>query len=222
MIVSLSLANLTDLKNTFCFQEVEEVLINDGLRNPYMPRVYETRITRVGYDPSKCRWIEHLNIQPEIFSCADVLHDANARETYCRYCKNWIPQIKAIDFMIAYLLKWKDEHYELDGKHPWYKILKDHLPEMETDTLCWYSIVPKERLPMEPLNLNALAKFCKDTFENTNFFSWSKWVVESGKHSENPNPHVHALVKFHTSANFARELKTRWKKIFPDHEHRID
>lgn len=163
------------------------------------------------FDPQKiCRFRANRDAPSDCVRCMDPSY----LPVMCRNCKQHIPRILTIRTMLGYCNKW-DEAYELDSSSPYYKILKNYLPKIDTDSLTWYTIVPKERLDMDPLTLNALAKFCKNIFEDTQFVIWSKWVVESGKNRDNPNPHIHALVKFGSSQNFRARMETRWKKIFP-------
>lgn len=189
-----------------------------------------------GYNPEKC-------LTPKIYErSVDSLIDAghnprsaarcfayhcldypNGLGPFCKYCKNWLPHKQAIKEMIDWCHYHEEEFYSLEKSTRTFKLLKDHLPEeskKEVDS-CSYSIIPKERLPLEPLNLNALSKFCETVFNSEKHIGFSRWVVESGKHEDNPNPHIHAVVKFKDSANFARLLRDTWKEIFPDPKYTI-
>lgn len=172
-----------------------------------LKNTFETGLEHAG----ECRW---SNL------CREALRDHNYEfGMYCPICHPWIPRIIAVTWMIQYINRYRLETYDLDHTHRFYKLLKDDLPEVneaEIDSH-FYTFVPKERLPMDPLTLNAIAKFCKIVFENPEVIRWSKWVVESGKHPERPNPHIHACVRFNGSPkNFQRDyIRKEWKKIFP-------
>ncbi len=141
---------------------------------------------------------------------------------YCKNCIELLPKILILNDMTKITEGNGEGFYNLDKSTKEYKILKDHLPESEAEVdSFFYSIIPKERLPMEPLTLNALAKFCKIVFENEKYISFSKWCVESEKWEDNPNPHVHAVIKFRDSHNYARFMCTQWKKVFPLPEYTI-
>lgn len=204
MKVSLSLEFLDDLKKTF--------------EKDYNP---ESCLKMLEFETLK----KQGNMSYRIHAKHCVEFENLVRSPYCKNCQNKLPYILALNNIIKSCQKDETEVYNLDTSTENFNLLKSYLPEKgkvgEVDSIL-YSIVPKERLAMEPLNLNALAKFCKDIFEDEKFVSWSAWVVESGKHEDAPNPHIHAVVKFRNSHNFADRLKRRWKKIFPLEENAID
>lgn len=138
----------------------------------------------------------------------------------CPVCHPWIPRIIAVNHMIQYIHRYKLERYDLPSDHRYYRLLKDNLPENSEGEIDshFYTFVPKERIPLEPLNMNAMAKFCQIAFENPNFIRWSKWVIESGKHKDRPNPHIHVVIKFNGQPkNWQRDvIHKEWKKIFTD------
>jgi len=147
--------------------------------------------------------------------------------TYCRNCHPFIPALVAVRHMKCYLDRWGDPVYDLAIDHPWYKLLKDKLPEhissSEADSF-FYTFVPEERLPLDPETLNKMAAFCGEVFENTDYIRESWWVVESGKHPERPNPHIHAVIRFNGKPkNWQRDqVRKKWKSFFPDPAHRLD
>lgn len=88
--------------------------------------------------------------------------------------------------------------------------------------MSFYTIVPKERLPFTEVNIKKMRDVCESLFFQEKLFKKTWWVVECGKHEDNPNLHIHALVEFMDSKNFRRSLLTVWKKHFPDPIYRID
>lgn len=193
MKVSLSLGELTDLRKSF--QEI--------------------------YDPEKCKQQERFLCERTAMSrimcrhCVEYDDDIDY-SPYCENCKDPLPKIIATNRMIKVCKRDGEEFYNLDKSTKVYNLLKDYLPEREAEVdSFFYSIIPKDRLPIDPLTLNALAKFCQAVFEDPKYIKWSQWCVESGKWEDNPNPHIHAVVKFADSHNFARTMTARWKKIFP-------
>lgn len=177
------------------------------------------------YDPEKCEtyaeWKKAKCPMKRIMCQHCVEYELLLLSPYCKNCVE-LPKIYAVNQMEKYCIRENEDFYNLDKSTQEYKILKDHLPEgdAEVDSF-FYSIIPKERLPIDPLTLNAMAKFCKVVFENEKYIKFSRWCVESGKNEDNPNPHIHAVVKFEGSKNFARFMCTEWKRIFPLPEYTI-
>lgn len=186
-----------------------------------------------GYDPEKCEmqasWISETTRKKRIMTQHCVEFDSETVIPYCKYCRDFLPQQFACDLMLKHMEDNGHDFYNLDLSTPLGKLMKEHIDQKkfeskgEVDSY-FYSIIPKDRLEMDPLTLNAMAKYCKEVFEDKERITWSKWVVESGKHEDNPNPHIHAVVKFRGKPkNFARDrLKQIWKNIFPDENHTID
>lgn len=99
------------------------------------------------------------------------------------------------------------------------KIKKD--PEKEGPKCAWYSIVPKERLDFTPGNIKRLKNLCEKCFTEKNC-ECAQWVVESGKHKDKPNLHIHALVKIGgRNKNFKRFFISKWNKEFKDKRYNI-
>lgn len=151
-----------------------------------------------------------------------VEYDDLVHAPYCKMCKPYLPKILATNRMIKHCQYNSEDFYNLDKSTASFRLLKEHLPEADAEVdSFFYSIIPKDRLPIDPLTLNALAKFCKVVFENNKYVRFSRWCVESGKWENKPNPHIHAVVKFQDSANFARFMSNQWKKVMPLEEHTI-
>lgn len=199
MKVSLSLGELTDLRKKF--------------QESYNPEACEQQ---------KRYYKERCKFNSAIMCRHCVEYDINVYAPYCSSCKDKLPLILACNDMIKYCKREGEDFYNLDKSTDAFKLLKDHLPESDAEVdSFFYSIIPKERLPIDPLTLNAMAKFCKTVFENQKYIKFSRWAVESGKWEDNPNPHIHAVVKFSDSKNFARYMNTQWRKTFPIPEHTI-
>lgn len=223
MKVSLSLEDIQDLKKKF----------RECKKTPKLISGRWVIDVSDGYDPELClfkkAWMEEkdvnrLRIMPQ--HCVEF--DYTVYAPYCKYCRDFLPQQFACNKMLDHLQKYGDDFYNLDVSTPMGKLLKPHIDQKmleskgEVDSY-FYSIIPKDRLDMDPLTLNAMAKYCKEIFEDKDRIAWSKWVVESGKHEDKPNPHIHAVVKFRGKPkNFARRMCTVWRKIFPDENHCID
>lgn len=207
MKVSLSLSILQDLRKTLdkdynpdgCLQQVE-----------YMKRKE---------NPSQdkfCRFYDRIMCR----HCIE--YDETVHAPYCENCRK-LPQILEINRMVKFCHSNEEEFYNVDKSTRAFIIIKDLLPESDAEVdSFFYSIVTKERLPMDSLTLNAMAKFMKIVFENEKFISFSRWCIESGKNEDCPNPHMHAVVKFKDSKNWSRFMMTQWRKIFPDPEFTID
>jgi len=90
-------------------------------------------------------------------------------------------------------------------------------------SMSFYTIVPKERLEFNQKNIDKFCQFANILFGPRYRTSYNKvwWVIECGKHEDNPNLHLHALIDFDQSKNFKRNLLSCWKKTFPLTENRI-
>lgn len=80
------------------------------------------------------------------------------------------------------------------------------------DGLTFYTIVPKERLPFDVDQIDKLKAFCYKEFTGRNF-ERCKWIIEAGKHKENPNLHIHCIGKLRNK-NFKREFIGHWNKSY--------
>lgn len=90
-------------------------------------------------------------------------------------------------------------------------------------SMSFYTIVPKERLKFDDHNIAKFEKFANTLFGPKYRTTYNKvwWVIECGKHEDNPNLHMHALIDFNQSKNFKRNLLSCWKTFFPSTENRI-
>ena len=96
--------------------------------------------------------------------------------------------------------------------------------------MSFYTIVPKERLNYDAFTIGQLASFCEEMFNTRGdkYFKQCWYVIESGKHQQRPNLHVHLLADFKKlkgasgSKFFLRDLKTLWKKYFHDEKFSIN
>lgn len=97
------------------------------------------------------------------------------------------------------------------------RIVNKYLPKEKNEPcegMVFYSIVPRERLPYNDFEIMKLTKFCEANFTAKNFTKCA-WVIESGKHEDCPNLHIHALGKL-KNKNFKRDCFTRWHKQYED------
>lgn len=72
----------------------------------------------------------------------------------------------------------------------------------------------KRKIPYCDDNIEKLKDFCKAQFTEFNY-SYAKWVVESGKHAEDPHLHIHAFVRIKNPKHHKRDLLCLWSKFFP-------
>lgn len=101
------------------------------------------------------------------------------------------------------------------------KFVKIENVKSEGPKCAWYSIVPKERLPYCSGNIKRLKDLCERCFTEDNV-ECCKWVIESGKHKDKPNLHIHALVKIGgRNKNFKRFFMGKWNKEFKDKRYNI-
>jgi hypothetical protein len=117
--------------------------------------------------------------------------------------------------------KLEDDGHDVSLNKDCINILRKYIkiekaPKLEG--LTFYTIVPKERLPYNDDQINKLRLFCEKRFVAKNF-ERCKWVIESGKHEENPNLHIHCIGRL-KNKNFKREFITQWNKIY-DNEYNI-
>lgn len=103
-------------------------------------------------------------------------------------------------------------------------LMYKYLKKDKVKGLSFYTIVPKERLPFNESEVMDLKNFCEKFFNNEKLFESVKWCVESGKHENCPNLHIHALISFKKGMgkNFSRVLKSSWARVYPDPKYAID
>lgn len=95
------------------------------------------------------------------------------------------------------------------------KIVNKYLPKEKKEPvegMIFYSIVPQTRLPFNEGEILKLTRFCEGIFTPKHFTKCA-WVIESGKHENNPNLHIHCLGKL-KNKNFKRMFQTRWNKQY--------
>ena len=106
--------------------------------------------------------------------------------------------------------------------HEWYGL--DYEPPRQLKQFYWMTLTGKSRIPDTTENIELMLKFGKALFNNDNYKRFHKvyWNIETGKHKDNPNLHLHALICFDTtSKNFhskkeksRSDVKTLWNKYF--------
>lgn len=96
---------------------------------------------------------------------------------------------------------------------------KKKIPKDKVEGMVFYSIVPQTRLPFNDGEILKLTRFCEGIFTAKHFTKCS-WVIESGKHENNPNLHIHCLGKL-KNKNFKRMFITRWNKQY-DKKYNIE
>lgn len=102
--------------------------------------------------------------------------------------------------------------------------------EIEIKTPCkgmsFYTIVPKERLEYNANNISIIADFCQEMFEmrGSKYFEQVWYCIESGKHQNRPNLHIHMLCEFKAMGSkfFLRDMKHKWKQYYPEDKYTIN
>lgn len=146
----------------------------------------------------------------------------------CIYCEKYEITRDVLKKMKNYCIIWNVLEYTIPNvkKSAEFRSIKWVIPKektikVENASMTWYSIVPKKRLPYDKHFMGKLQEFCMKCFSCGKHIRNSWWVVESGKHEDSPNLHVHCLVDFHTSRNFRRWMLKVWEEFFPDPDYRI-
>lgn len=106
-----------------------------------------------------------------------------------------------------------------------FRELRLDLPEKKTvKGMSFYTVCPQPRLAYTSENWWRLQNLCEELFTGDiagQYFSDTRWVVETGKHKDAPNLHFHALVTFlpQKSKNFSRDgIQKIWNNYFPNHD----
>ena len=104
--------------------------------------------------------------------------------------------------------------------HDWYDIPKPKPLKM----FYWLTLTGKDRIPDTPDTLKSMLEFGNALFNNNNYKRFNKvyWNIETGKHQDRPNLHLHALIVFeNTSKNFhslkpkgRSDVRTLWNNYF--------
>ena len=88
------------------------------------------------------------------------------------------------------------------------------------DRFYFYTFTGIKRIKDTEENIEKLKDICKDIFNNE---KWKRYTdvyynIECGKHKDDSNLHIHALIDFENSnKNFERDFKTRWMKDFREY-----
>lgn len=69
-------------------------------------------------------------------------------------------------------------------------------------------------IPYSMENIMKLKQFCRAQFTEFNY-SYCCWVVESGKHKDDPHLHIHAFCRIKNPRHHKRDLCCLWNKFFP-------
>lgn len=90
------------------------------------------------------------------------------------------------------------------------------MPGTKVAGMSFYTIVPKERLPFNEVEVMRISSFAEKFFNNSKLFKSAHFCVESGKHENKPNLHIHALILFKKGQgkNFSRSLKSCWNAVY--------
>lgn len=136
--------------------------------------------------------------------------------------------IEDLDIFIDYYYSNnKEDFFEEEISEAINLLLKKHLKTKRGPAIkgmSFYTIVPKNRMGISEVEVLRLRQFWKKFFEkNRKLFSKVWYVLESGKHKDNPNLHTHALISFKSGGgkNFSRLLKKSWSREYP-YDFRID
>lgn len=131
---------------------------------------------------------------------------------------------------VYFLLKWLGENsYKLnnDDKIPpgIYDLIKKKIVKSKIKGMSFYTIVSREKIPDKPENIKKLEEFCEVMFHKRGkmYFKQVWYVIETGKHVDKSNLHIHVLADFKDmgSKYFLRDLKNNWLKFFPDKKNDI-
>lgn len=97
------------------------------------------------------------------------------------------------------------------------------VPREKVEGMSFYTIVPRKRLPFNEVEVSRITKCAKKLFQNEKIIEFSHFCVESGKHKNKPNLHIHCLCKFKKGKgkNFARDLQKIWKSFYPNKAYNI-
>lgn len=84
----------------------------------------------------------------------------------------------------------------------------------------FYTFTGNKRIPDTSDNIEKMKHICDTIFNNEKFIRFKEiaYNIETGKHEENSNLHIHALIDFNkTNKNFDRDFKGVWMKEFKDY-----
>ena len=78
-----------------------------------------------------------------------------------------------------------------------------------------YSLVPRKRIGISEVEVEKMMRFVKK-LSNFNYYNEFWFSIESGKHEDNPNLHVHIVLEFKNSGNFRDRIHKWFEKEFPE------
>lgn len=87
----------------------------------------------------------------------------------------------------------------------------EYIPEKKLKRFYFLTLTGKDRIPDTSDNIDKMTAFGKTLFSNENYkrFHNVKWNIETGKHKENPNLHIHAVIWFENSNKNFHSLKPK-------------
>ena len=113
-------------------------------------------------------------------------------------------------------------HNEVKLYHEWYG--KEFKKDKPLRMFYWLTLTGKDRIPDTPESVKLMTEFGNALFNNNNYkrFNTVHWNIETGKHQDKPNLHLHALIIFeNTSKNFhslkpkgRSDVRTLWNNFF--------
>lgn len=143
----------------------------------------------------------------------DIQH---VEDKFCE-CKNCLKD----KWTFGYFINNKWDYSENRDPYVCYHEYTERLTKLENATkykgYTFITLSPDHntrKIEYNPVNIAKLIQFCRAQF-TTEKYSYFAWIVESGKHINDPHLHVHAFVKIIDSKNHKRDLLTMWNKFFP-------
>ena len=130
---------------------------------------------------------------------------------------------------VLFLLNWlchnsdKSDDYKLTKKLS--DMISRKIVKSKVKGMSFYTIVPLQRITAESGNIKLFEEYCDLMFKKRGdkYFKQVWYVIESGKHEDKSNLHIHLLADFKDMGSkfFLRDLKKYWKDYFPDDCHKI-
>ena len=138
---------------------------------------------------------------------------------------------RMLDFRYSIMNILEDECFECieSARMTWCSYYKkdynDYMIKNKQPNFYWVTITGKKRIEDNENTILKMKSFCEDVFSNESYRRYEKvtYNIETGKHENNPNLHVHALIIFeHSTKNFKRDCISRFNKYFKDYGIDID
>ncbi len=119
-----------------------------------------------------------------------------------------------------------DGHTSLSTRKKEYCIFYDleYIQEKPLKRFYFLTLTGKDRIPDTPDNIENMLAFGKALFNNDNYIRFHKvlWNIETGKHQDKPNLHIHACIWFeNTNKNFhslkpkgRSDVRNTWNNYF--------